>query len=268
MTELVKTVIKDHIADVRLNRPGKYNALNHEMFHALAGTIKRLEQARSVRVIVVSGEGKGFCAGLDRNRFEAAAGGEPAPGNDLTERYEDRAANLVQFVSIGWKQLPVPVIAAVHGAAFGAGCQLALGADIRLAAPDARFSLMEIQWGLIPDMGITRTLRGLVAEDTARELMYTGKVISGQEAAQVNLVTRTCDNPREEALVLAADIASRNPHAVRAAKSLVNRTWHSADLDAALLLESQFQMSLKGTPNQLEAIRANLEGRTADFRDP
>ena len=178
------------------------------------------------------------------------------------------AANLVQFVSIGWKQLPVPVIAAVHGAAFGAGCQVALGADIRLAAPDARFSLMEIRWGLIPDMGITRTLRGLVSEDIARELMFTGRVISGQEAAQVNLVTRTCDNPREEALALAIDIASRNPHAVRAVKSLVNRTWHSADLDAALLLEAQLQMSLKGTPNQLEAIRAALEGRAADFQDP
>ena len=161
----------------------------------------------------------------------------------------------------------MPVIAAVHGMALGGGCQIALGADIRLSAPDAKLSIMEMKWGLIPDMSATQTLRDLVSIDTAKELIFTGRVVSGEEAARLGLVTRTCENPHEAAMALAAEIADKSPDAVRAAKKLLDEVWHGSR-ERGLLMESAVEMTLIGSPNQIEAVTANFEKRAPRFRDP
>jgi len=267
MTELVTVSIKNHVADVRFNRPDKYNALNFDMIDAMAAAIKKLSQASTVRAVVLSGEGKGFCAGLDVENFTLMTNPENNRITNLQERYEGRATNIFQFIAYGYKQLPMPVIAAIHGVALGGGFQIALGADIRLATPDAKLSIMEMKWGLIPDMSASQTIRDLVPIDVAKELIFTGKTINGEEAGRLGLVTRTCSNPYDEAHMLANEIALRNPHAVRAAKKLLNEAWHGDDTEG-LLKESQYEMKLIGTPNQCEAIMANFEKRNPNFHDP
>ncbi|MFO7963595.1 MAG: enoyl-CoA hydratase-related protein [Desulfobacterales bacterium] len=171
-----------------------------------------------------------------------------------------------QHAAYGWKQLPVPVIAAVHGIAFGGGCQIALGADIRFSTPDAKFSIMEMKWGLIPDMSASQTIRDLVPIDVAKELIFTGKILSGEEAAALHLVTRTCEDPHGQAMKPAGEIAIKNPHAVRAAKKLLNDVWHD-DAARGLMMESEVEMTLAGTPNQLEAIAADFAKRSPVFKD-
>ncbi|MBN1615191.1 MAG: crotonase/enoyl-CoA hydratase family protein [Deltaproteobacteria bacterium] len=267
MSELVTISIKDHVADVRFNRPEKYNALSYDLIVAMANAINRLAAESSARAVVVSGEGRGFCAGLDFANFTAMQSGEGVATTDLRDRYENRITNIFQHVAYGWKQLPMPVIAAIHGVAFGGGCQIALGADIRFCTPDARFSIMEMKWGLIPDMSASQTIRDLVSIDVAKELIFTGKIINGEEAARLKLVTRVCEKPHEEAMALAKEIASKNPDAVRAAKKLLNEVWHG-DSARGLLMESQLEMTLAGTPNQMEAIAANFAKREPNFQDP
>jgi enoyl-CoA hydratase/carnithine racemase len=266
MTELVTISIENHVADVRFNRPEKYNALSLDMIAAMENAINKLAKESAVRAVVVSGEGKGFCAGLD---FEIFAAMQSKEGNkiiNLTDRYENRITNIFQHIAYGWKQLPMPVIAAIHGVALGGGCQIALGADIRFCTPDAKFSIMEMKWGLIPDMSASQTIRDLVSIDVAKELIFTGKIIKGEEAARLKLVTRVCEKPHEEAMILAKEIASKNPEAIRAAKKLLNKVWHG-DSARGLLMESELEMTLIGTPNQLEAVSANLEKRTPTFKD-
>ena len=268
MNELVTISIENHVADVRFNRPDKYNALSYDMITAMANAINRLATESVVRVVVVSGEGKGFCAGLDFENFAAMQQSkEGGKINNLTERYENRITNIFQHVAYGWQQLPMPVIAAVHGVALGGGCQIALGADIRFSTPDAKFSIMEMKWGLIPDMSASQTIRNLVSLDVAKELIFTGKIISGEEAARLQLVTHVCEKPYEEAMRLAGEIALKNPDAVRAAKKLLNEVWHG-DAARGLLMESEVEMTLIRTPNQLEAVSANFAKRTPNFKDP
>jgi enoyl-CoA hydratase/carnithine racemase len=267
MADLVTLSIDNHVADVRLNRPEKRNALSWEMMRAIAAVLAQIEKARGIRAVVLSGEGRGFCAGLDLESFAAMQSGEKGGLPDLRDRLAGRISNLVQHIAYGWHQLPVPVIAALHGAAIGGGCQIALGADIRLCASDAKLAIMEIHWGLVPDMSATQTLRDLVPIDVAKELIYTGRVISGEEAARLGLVTRTCDAPREAASALAEEIAARSPDAVRAAKKLLNAAWHGPS-DEGLLRESEAEMRLIGSPNQIEAVMANFENRPAVFEDP
>lgn len=263
MPELVKVTIADHIADIRLNRPEKYNALNPPMFAAIIEAGKRVAEDTSVRAVVISGEGKGFCAGLDFQGFvEMGKGG----GEDLLRREEGSPANRAQMAAYIWKVVPVPVIAALHGVAFGGGLQIALGADIRLAAPGTRLSIMEITWGIIPDMSGTQTLRDLVRLDVAKELTFTGKIVEVEEAARLGLVTRVCEDPLKEAHSLAREIASRSPHAVVAAKRLLESAWHSS-VEEGLRLEEELQRTLIGTPNQIEAARANFEKRRPVFVD-
>jgi enoyl-CoA hydratase/carnithine racemase len=267
MPELVTIAIANHVADVRFNRPDKYNALSQDMIAAMAAAINRLATEPGVRVVVVSGEGKGFCAGLDFENFTAMQSGEGIATTDLRERYESRITNIFQHVAYGWKQLPMPVIAAIHGVALGGGCQIALGADIRFCTPDARFSIMEMKWGLIPDMSASQTIRDLVSIDVAKELIFTGKIINGEEAARLQLVTHVCEKPHEEAMALAKEIASKNPDAVRAAKKLLNEVWHG-DSARGLAMESQLEMTIIGTPNQLEAVSANFAKREPTYKDP
>ncbi|RPH86065.1 MAG: crotonase/enoyl-CoA hydratase family protein [Deltaproteobacteria bacterium] len=266
MSELVKITIADHIADVRFNRPEKYNALSFDMIDAMADAINLLSKEPGVRVVVISGEGKSFCAGLDIENFAAMQAGENKFPN-LTDRYQNRITNIYQHIGYGWKELPVPVIAAIHGVALGGGLQIALGADIRFCTPDTKFSIMEMRWGLIPDMSVTQTIRDVVSIDVAKELIFTGKTIKGEEAARLNLVTHVCEKPYEEAMALAREIASKNPDAVRAAKKLINEVWHG-DSGRGLMMESELMMTLMGSPNQLEAVTANFTKQPPKFKDP
>jgi enoyl-CoA hydratase/carnithine racemase len=192
------------------------------------------------------------------------ASGERRGGTaNLLERFPNGAARAQQAVLV-WREVPVPVIAAVHGVAYGGGFQLALGADLRFVAPDARMSIMEIQWGLVPDMGAYVLLPHLIRDDLAQELTYSGRVFSGQEAQALGLATRVCDDPRVEALAFAAEIAQRSPHAVRAAKRLFALS-RKGDFREMLLAESEEQAALIGSPNQVEAVMAKMAGRPADF---
>jgi enoyl-CoA hydratase/carnithine racemase len=185
-------------------------------------------------------------------------------GTDLLTRSHG-ISNAAQHVAMVWRDVPVPVIAAVHGVAFGGGLQVALGADLRLLAPGTRMSVMEIKWGLVPDMGGLVLMRELVRADLVRELTYSGRIVEAEEAVRIGLATRVAQDPLQEALALAAEIASKSPDAIRAGKRLLNA---SAGLDAANLLmrESVEQKALIGSPNQVEAVQANLHKRTPDFR--
>jgi len=269
MEDRVSISIADGIADVRLVRADKMNALDQAMFDALVAATERLSKEKAVRVVVLSGEGRAFCAGLDMGRFAAmqdkggngVAGGE---SRDLSKRTHGYA-NFPQQAVWGWRQLPVPVIAAITGVAFGGGFQLALGADIRLMAPDARMSIMEIKWGLVPDMAGTPILASLVRDDILRELTYTGRIFSAQEALTYGLATRVVDDPRAAALEMAREIAAKNPHAIRANKRMMNNL--SVDPGPALLAESVEQQKLLGSPNQTEAVRANMEKRAPKFAE-
>ncbi|RZN13187.1 crotonase/enoyl-CoA hydratase family protein [Bradyrhizobium genosp. SA-3] len=269
MEERVSISITEGVADVRLVRADKMNALDQAMFEALVAATERLSKDKSVRVVVLSGEGRAFCAGLDMGRFAAMKekGGNGIPGGenrDLTKRTHGQA-NFPQQAVWGWRQLPVPVIAAVHGVAFGGGFQLALGADMRFLSADARMSVMEIKWGLVPDMAGTPILASLVRDDILRDLTYTGRIFSAQEAMTYGLATRICDNPRASALEVAREIAGKSPDAIRAAKRLLNNL--SVDPGPALLAESVEQQKLIGSANQTEAVRANLEKRAPKFAD-
>ncbi len=267
MTELVTIDKSGGIADVRLNRPDKYNALNPDMFRAIIEAGESLAEARDVRVVVLSGNGRGFCAGLDMASFQGMAGGGGGRGAvDTLLSRDEGPENHAQRPAYVWKKLPVPVIAAIHGVAYGGGCQIALGADIRIAAPDAKLSVMEIKWGLIPDMSITQTLRDLVPLDVAKELTFTGRVLSGEEARELGLVTRVADDPLAAAMALAEEIAAKSPDAVRAGKRLFEDSWH-ADARSGLEMEAGMQSKLIGSRNQIEAVKANFEKRTPEFED-
>jgi enoyl-CoA hydratase/carnithine racemase len=271
MSDLVTITKVDGVADVRLNRPDKYNALSPEMFEAIVAAGESLLDAKDVRVVVLSGNGRGFCAGLDFSSFQGmAGGGQRAPrasAQTLFERPSDQPENRAQRPAMVWKRMPVPVIAAVHGVAYGGGCQIALGADIRIASPDAKISVMEIKWGLIPDMSLTQTLRDLVPLDVAKELTFSGRVLSGTEAQALGLVTRVADDPLQAALDLAREIATKSPDAIRAAKRLFEVSWRG-DPATGLNLEQSLQGSLIGSANQIEAVKANFEKRPPAFKDP
>jgi enoyl-CoA hydratase/carnithine racemase len=261
MQDRVTVSLAAGIADVRLNRPDKMNALDGAMFEALVEAGRGLKSQRGLRAVVLSGEGRAFCAGLDVASF--MGGG----GRSLFERSDESPANLAQRAAWIWTELPVPVIAAIHGVAYGGGLQIALGADVRFVTPDARLSVMEIKWGLIPDMSGSQTLRRLVRLDVAKELTFTGRVVSGSEAVELGLATHVSDTPREAALELAREIAVKSPSAIRAGKQLLDASG-VVDVETGLRLEERLQASLFGKPNQIEAVRANIEKREARFSDP
>lgn len=262
MNDRVILSMEDGVADVRLNRADKMNALDPEMFQGIAATLTLLNAAKGLRAVVLSGEGRSFCAGLD---MASMAGGGASIGLDLMDRTHGDA-NLFQTVAWGWRTMPVPVIAAVHGVAFGGGFQIMSGADIRIARPDARCSIMEMKWGLVPDMAGVALWRTLVRDDVLRELTYTNREFSGEEAHAFGFVTRLSDDPYAEAMALAREIAGKNPDAIRGAKRLYNQ---AADGNAAnvLLAESREQKAVIRTPNQIEAVMANMEKRTPAFKD-
>ena len=279
MAERVRITIEDGVADVQLSRPDKLNALDLPMFQAIVAAADTVRATPGVRAVVLSGEGRGFCAGLDMGMFTAIAGGAvepaadaPAAGDEalgmgnLVDRLPGRISNLAQEVAHAWIDLPVPVIASLHGAVLGGGLQIALGADIRIVHPDAKLSVMEIRWGLLPDMTGPQTLPRLVGLDVAKELVFTGRTVSGVEAVALGLATRLSDTPHDDARALALEIAGKNPEAIQGAKALLNAAGTRPLLDS-YVDESARMARIIGSPNQVEAVMAQLEGRPAVFTD-
>lgn len=271
MNDRVTVTIEDGVADVRLVRADKMNALDNAMFEALVATGEELKGRKELRAVVLSGEGKAFCAGLDMGSFQQMASGERRGGDrtveELTKGRTEAGANRAQQVCYVWREIPVPVIAAVHGVALGGGFQLALGADLRFVTADARMAVLEIKWGLVPDMAGIVLMRGLIRDDLARELTWTGRMFSGEEAVAMGLATRVCADPRAEALAFAREIAAKNPHAIRAGKRLLNLAQSDADISRIFLEETREQVALIGSSNQVEAVMANMQKRAPAFAD-
>ena len=267
MNDRVSVTIEGGVADVRMVRVDKMNALDNAMFEALVGAGERLKTEKGVRAVVLSGEGRAFCAGLDMGNFgqmaEGPRGRSTVSDAGLGARTHG-VANRAQYAAWVWREVPVPVIAAVHGVAFGGGFQVALGPDLRYVAPDTRLCVMEIKWGLIPDMAGTQLMRHLAREDIVRELTYTGRIFSGEEAFQYGFATRVCADPRAEALATAREIAAKSPDAIRAAKRILNDAVQ-VDPKTGLTQESVEQGRLIGSPNQVEAVMSNLQKRAAVY---
>ncbi|HEY0824273.1 MAG TPA: crotonase/enoyl-CoA hydratase family protein [Ramlibacter sp.] len=262
----VRVSVDGHgVAEVAMVRPGKMNALDGEMFRALIAAIARLRTEDRVRAVVLHGEGPAFCAGLDKSSLQGIATADGAAGiGDLVPRTHG-LANFWQQVAWGWRELPVPVVAAVHGVAFGGGLQIALGADVRIVHPEAKLSVMEIKWGLVPDMAGCVLLTGLTRGDVARELTFTGRIVGGSEAVSLGLATRASQEPLAEARAMARQIAASNPDAIRAAKRLMN-TASPVDAARVLVAEAFEQQRLIGSANQREAVQAAMEKREPVFR--
>ncbi len=260
----VQIAVENHVAEVSLVRADKHNALDGEMFEAIAGAAERLASEPGLRAVVIHGEGPSFCSGIDVGWL---AGGQAGGFADLAEVRDDFGANLFQRVATAWIGVPVPVIAAIHGNCLGGGLQIALGADIRIAAPDSKLSVREVHWGLVPDMGITATLPRLVALDVAKELTFTGRVIGADEADRAGLVTRVDPDPLSAARDLAREIAGRSPDAVRAAKKLYESAW-PAPGSPGLELETELQVPLLGSTNQMAAVMEGVSKEPAVFTDP
>ncbi len=262
-SDRVRIEIVDHVAVVTLTRADKHNALDVPMFEAILAAASRLREEPRVRAVVLHGEGPSFCSGLDVMSIMASGNGTDA----LLDPLRGGVPNWFQRAAYDWLRVPVPVIAALHGNCLGGGLQIALGADLRIAHPKTRLSVMEIKWGLVPDMAITRTLPRLVRLDVAKELTYSGRVFSGSEAASLGIVTRLAADPLAAARELASEIATRSPDAVRAAKRLFATAW-TASAEATLALEAQLQLGLIGSPNQLAAVTAGFTKEPAEFQDP
>lgn len=272
MSDRVTVSVADGVADVRLNRGDKLNALDPAMFVAIAETGARLAADRSVRAVVLSGEGRAFCAGLDFSSFMAMAGQDDAGGDDgpsaaALVSTDGRITHLAQQVAHVWSEVPVPVIAAVWGHCLGGGLQIAAGADLRIVHPEAKLSILEIRWGLTPDMTITATLPRLVGLDVAKELTWTGRSITGEEAYRIGLATRLSEDPLYDAMELAREIAGRSPDAIRGAKRLFEQSGR-VPLAQQYADERTEIGQLIGRPNQIEAVTAFFEKRPAAFTDP
>ncbi len=252
--------VDSRIVHVVLDRPAKRNALDLPMFRAIVEAQRSLAQQPGLRVVILRGEGEAFCAGLDVQAFTAG----PAAVNELLTEVPGTHATLAQQVAVGWRELAVPVIAVLHGQVFGGGLQIALGADLRVAAADTQLSIMESRWGLIPDMGATATLKQLLPLDQALALTYTARVIPATEALSLGLITRIEADPLAHGQELANVIANKSPQAIAAAKRLFLEAWYT-DVAQGLRREAELQRTLIGSPNQVEAVQANLERRAPNF---
>ena len=271
MSDRVTISVSGGIADVRFNRADKRNALDGEMFAAIVNAGERLKSEPGVRVVVVSGNGPSFCAGLDFSSFQSMSKGEGTGGGNrqgdaITNVKEGSITHHGQQASWVWQEIPVPVIAAIHGHALGGGIQIALGADIRIVHPDTQMSVRETYWGLVPDMTGTQTLTRLCGLDVAKELTFTARVFSGREAKELGLATKLSDTPYDDAMEMAREIAGRNPDAIRAAKRLFSI--HALDgAKEQFAAERREIGALIGSPNQVEAVMAGFEKRAPSFRD-
>ncbi len=269
--------VESFIADVRLNRPDKYNALNADLYRGLSSIIEELQTREDVRVVVLSGNGGNFCAGADLEVISKLSGAKPSSKNKTEKEPSAQKTpkelfprsksfpNKNQIMATAWHDLSVPVIAAIEGIAYGAGIQMALGCDIRFATPNAKLSIMETKWGLIPDVGITQTTRHLLARDVALKLCLTAEVISGTKAKELGLVTELAENPLQEAMALAKVIASKSPDATSLTKALFNYSWEHS-IDEGLRMEEELILTVGRQSNQLEAVKANMQKREPNFK--
>ena len=253
------------VASVVLNRPEKKNAFNGDMFAGLPDAAARLQSEPGLRAVVMLGAGDCFSAGLDVSMFMEFAKDISALKDEMRNPPGGQAANRFQEPVVCWQSLPVPVIAAITGVCFGAGMQLALAADFRIAAPDARFSIMESKWGLVPDMGITQSLPKLMPSDQAKDLIMSARVVEADEALSLGLITRIADDPVKAAHEMADLLAARSPDAIRAAKRLVDSGWNTSAVEG-LALEATLQAEIIGGENQIEAVMANMQKRDPKFR--
>lgn len=271
MENRIEYSVENHIARVHMIRSDKMNALDADMMDALIEAGERVKADSSIRVVVLSGEGKAFCAGLDMGNFAKMADGGNAGVTDgdsrqtLAERTHG-LANRPQKVAFTWREIEVPVIAAAQGFALGGGFQVYMGADMRYAAPGTKFSIMESRWGLVPDMGTTHVMTRLAREDIVKELAMTARIFEADEAYEYGFLTRICDDPIAAAMETATAIAARNPDAIRGTKKLFNEPADRFIADT-LMLESVLQDDIIGTPNQVEAVKAELEGRSPSYSD-
>jgi enoyl-CoA hydratase/carnithine racemase len=269
MTGTIGLEIVEHIADIRLNRPEKRNAINLDLMQSLNTAAKQLKANRKLRAIVLSGNGEAFCAGIDFGIFTDMLSGK-ITADSTTNGFKDlseQGANPGQQMGWLWQEIPVPVIAAVHGAALVGGLNIALGADIRIVTPDAKLGFLEITWGFLTDTSATQSLRHLARLDRIKELIFTGRLFSGQEAYEYGLATELSDSPYLRAMEMATTIASRNPDAIRRAKDMLNKLAFLS-VEEGLALEAENCRSLLGSPNQLEAAAARFENRAPRFSDP
>ena len=254
-----------HVAHLRLSRPQRLNAIDSQLIDELLQAGQRLRTTPGLRAVVVSGDGRGFCSGLDLDAIRPGDDTAARPRIDI-DRQIHGAANAAQHAVLQWRELPVPVIAAIHGFALGGGLQLPLGMDVRIVHPDTRMGLLEVKWGLIPDMAGVYLLRGLLRHDALAELMYSARQFDGREACALGICTRLSDDPLSTAMDLAQQIAANSPDAVRAAKQLLHLGEYP---DAARILpaEAASQRALLGTPNQREAVAAGIGKRKPVFVD-
>jgi len=257
----VQLTFQDGIAQVLLNRPSKHNSLDMELIESLLEVLTSLQSYRGLRAIILAGSGDSFCSGLDVSGVMA----DPKNIQFLLSGTDGHPHNKVQHLALGWRSLAVPVIAAIKGYCYGGGLQIALGADFRIAHPEARLSVMEARWGIIPDMGLSVTARGCVREDVLLRLTLTAEVLSGEQAKQEGLVTEVAEDPMARAQELAEIFVQRSPDMVKASKRLLRDSYTQTD-DERLAMEEKLQKRLLGTPNQMEAVMANLQKRAPEFK--
>ncbi|MGD9794111.1 MAG: crotonase/enoyl-CoA hydratase family protein [Acidimicrobiia bacterium] len=267
MSDRVLCTISSGVADVRINRPDKRNALDPATFRELIAVGEGLKAERGLRAVVLSGNGASFCSGLDFASFEAMLSG---PSTDelggIGSMVPGRATHVGQQTVHVWREIEVPVIAAIQGHALGGGLQIAMGADLRIVHPDAQLSVLEIRWGLVPDMTLTQFLPQLVGLDVAKELTFTGRVVSGREAVEIGLATKVSETPLDDALAMAQEIAGKNPFAIRGAKKLLDMAG-AAPVADGFAEERRLMFSLVGSPNQIEAVQAFFAKRPPQFAD-
>lgn len=260
MTDLVTCVVSDGIADVRLNRPDKLNSLTLDLLERLQGVAESLADDRDLRGVLLSGEGRSFCAGLDF----ASVLAEPERFRAVFVADAERGTNLYQEAPWAWRRLAVPVVAAVHGHCLGGGLQIALAADYRFTTPDARWSVLEAKWGLVPDMSGVQALSELVRIDVAKRLAMTGEMFSGERAVALGVASEVADDPYAAGLALLQEIATRSPDSVAASKRIFDETW-TRDARATFERERAEQAILLDAPNTALAQHRSLGGQARPY---
>lgn len=251
----VELEFMDEVAVVRLNRPDKHNSIDGELLLELINCAKLLLNEQDIRAVILTGNGPSFCSGMD---LKGIMSGSLLKKLMAILPLWKPSTNRYQAVSLVWRDLSVPVIAAIHGNCFGAGLQIALGADIRIASPQAKLSVMESSWGLVPDMGGTVTMRELIPKDVAMELTLTGRVLEAQQAQELGLVTHIAEPPFEAAMQICREIKQQSPDAVAAGKRLLHGAWN-VSASNALSLERLWQRRVIGKRNQQIAVERRIK---------
>ncbi len=260
MSKRVSLEVRDQVAYVTMVRGEKYNGLDWDMFVSLVETARKVRKDRSIRAVILRGEGPAFSTGLDVASFF----GKPFKAAGIFLKYGFKSTNLAQEAAWCWRRLPVPVIAVTHGRCYGGAFQIALAADFRFSTPDCEFSIMEVKWGLIPDMSGSVTLRELLPIDQAKRLTMTGETFDGRRAKTLNLVTEVSDDPLALAEALAAQIKTRSPDAVAAAKMLFQKTWTASER-RAFAVETRLQWHMFFSRNQRIALKAGMAKQAPNF---